>query len=198
MSFYERSINRPIFPFKPESRVNNLRVDHLGSHLVLVAEWAQPYPRVQPPIEVSEGLLSLYFLGREPRLSKVFRINEVDIAFDNLRTLVRDDSLTVNLEFTKPREIEASDYGPGKLSLSIKRNDLPAKRPKITVRERQVLRLLSEGMSQQAISRTLGISPNTVNNYLGKIGSSLGIAGTKGIIEKARELGIDLRESQVE
>ena len=47
----------------------------------------------------------------------------------------------------------------------------------LTVRQKQVLKLVSDGMSNKEIGRALYISPSTVNGHLSRIFSVLGVDG---------------------
>jgi len=49
-------------------------------------------------------------------------------------------------------------------------------RPELTVRERDVLALVAEGLENKAIARRLGLAPKTVRNYVSNVLSKLGAA----------------------
>ena len=58
----------------------------------------------------------------------------------------------------------------------------------LTPREREVLRLLAEGMSNKAIARALGVSPRTVNFHLDNLYAKLGVASrTEAVLAVLRQ-----------
>ncbi|MBK9710793.1 MAG: helix-turn-helix domain-containing protein [Kouleothrix sp.] len=58
----------------------------------------------------------------------------------------------------------------------------------LTPREREVLRLLAEGMSNKAIARALGVSPRTVNFHLDNLYAKLGVASrTEAVLAALRQ-----------
>jgi NarL family two-component system response regulator LiaR len=66
------------------------------------------------------------------------------------------------------------DMSPGMVLLD-ESSERPSKHGNLTRRERDVLRLLAEGMSNQQIADELFISPRTVTNHLASIFSKLGV-----------------------
>jgi DNA-binding NarL/FixJ family response regulator len=65
----------------------------------------------------------------------------------------------------------------------------PAIFPELTDRERELLNLVAQGLSNDAISRRLAISPKTVRNHVSNILSKLCVADRAAAIVKAREAG---------
>lgn len=61
---------------------------------------------------------------------------------------------------------------------------------KTTVREREVLVLLAEGLSARRIARTLGISERTVNTHVGHIYRRLGVNNRVDAVREGMRLGL--------
>jgi pimeloyl-ACP methyl ester carboxylesterase/DNA-binding CsgD family transcriptional regulator len=59
----------------------------------------------------------------------------------------------------------------------------------LTGREREILELIAQGLANDAISRRLGISPNTLRNHITNIFDKLGAATRAEAIVRARESG---------
>jgi DNA-binding NarL/FixJ family response regulator len=62
--------------------------------------------------------------------------------------------------------------------------------PELTESERNVLRLMAQGESNDAIAQQLAFSTKTVRNYVSNIFSKLQVAGRAQAIVKAREAGL--------
>jgi DNA-binding NarL/FixJ family response regulator len=62
--------------------------------------------------------------------------------------------------------------------------------PELTEREREVLNLIAAGHSNQAIARTLIISPKTVANHVSNIFAKLHVADRAQAIVRARDAGL--------
>ena len=62
--------------------------------------------------------------------------------------------------------------------------------PELTESERNVLKLMAQGDSNEAIARHLSFSNKTVRNYVSNIFSKLQVADRAQAIIKAREAGI--------
>jgi DNA-binding NarL/FixJ family response regulator len=62
--------------------------------------------------------------------------------------------------------------------------------PDLTDSERNVLKLMAQGLSNEAIARQLGFSVKTVRNYSSNIFSKLQVADRAQAIVKAREAGL--------
>lgn len=60
----------------------------------------------------------------------------------------------------------------------------------LSPRERQVLRLLADGLSNKELSRNLFISENTVESHLRRINGKLGAKNRMQAVTRARELGV--------
>lgn len=80
-----------------------------------------------------------------------------------------------------------ADVGPhGGLRLVAAIPVAPA--PDLTPREREVLRLLTRGMTNKAIARALGVSPRTVNFHLDNLYAKLGVASrTEAVLAVLRQ-----------
>ena len=57
-------------------------------------------------------------------------------------------------------------------------------------REKEVLRLMADGMSSRAVAAKMGISYTTVRTHIRSLGSKLGVHSKLDAIVKARELGL--------
>lgn len=68
--------------------------------------------------------------------------------------------------------------------------DMEVPAPSLTVREMEVLRLLAEGASNKAISRSLGITPHTAKFHVAAIAAKLGAAGRTDAVARAVSLGL--------
>ena len=62
--------------------------------------------------------------------------------------------------------------------------------PHLTPRERDVLKLLASGQSNKEIARSLGVSPDTVKDHLGRLFAKLGADDRLSLLNRARELGL--------
>ncbi len=62
--------------------------------------------------------------------------------------------------------------------------------PELTEREREVLDLIAAGQNNQAIARTLVISPKTVANHVSNIFAKLHVADRAQAIVRARDAGL--------
>jgi DNA-binding NarL/FixJ family response regulator len=80
------------------------------------------------------------------------------------------------------------------LARGLKRNDKVAderaRYEKLTVRERDVLRLVAEGFSAPEIGEKLFISPKTVDTYKQRIGEKLGLTHRPDYVKFALKLGL--------
>lgn len=62
--------------------------------------------------------------------------------------------------------------------------------PELTEREREVLDLIAAGKNNQAIARSLFLSPKTVRNHISNIFAKLQVADRAEAIVRAREVGL--------
>ena len=62
--------------------------------------------------------------------------------------------------------------------------------PELTEREREVLRLIAQGLTNSAIAERLALSPKTVRNYTSEIFSKLQVADRAQAIILARNAGL--------
>jgi DNA-binding NarL/FixJ family response regulator len=67
---------------------------------------------------------------------------------------------------------------------------LPPPFPELTDREREVLELIAQGLSNQQITRRLVVSPKTVRNHISNIFAKLQVADRAQAIVRAREAGL--------
>jgi DNA-binding NarL/FixJ family response regulator len=65
--------------------------------------------------------------------------------------------------------------------------------PELTEREREVLELVAQGLSNQQITRRLVVSPKTVRNHISNIFAKLQVADRAQAIVRAREAGLGSR-----
>jgi DNA-binding NarL/FixJ family response regulator len=75
-------------------------------------------------------------------------------------------------------------------TLLSKRRAIDAQLDSLTVREKEVLRLMAEGLSSRSVAAQLGISYTTVRTHIRSLGSKLGVHSKLEAIVKARELGL--------
>jgi DNA-binding NarL/FixJ family response regulator len=68
--------------------------------------------------------------------------------------------------------------------------------PQLTDRERQVLDLIAQGNSNQAIAQSLVLSPKTVRNHVSNIFAKLQVADRAEAIVRAREAGLGQRHER--
>jgi DNA-binding NarL/FixJ family response regulator len=71
-----------------------------------------------------------------------------------------------------------------------KKTDVDVPFPELTPREREVLELLAEGLTNSAIAEKLVLSPKTVRNLVSNIFGKLQVASRSEAIVKAREAGL--------
>lgn len=70
------------------------------------------------------------------------------------------------------------------------RREVESQLEKLTPREKEVLRLMAEGVSSREIAAMLGISYTTVRTHIRSLGSKLGVHSKLEAIVKARELAL--------
>jgi DNA-binding NarL/FixJ family response regulator len=75
-------------------------------------------------------------------------------------------------------------------SLLTKKREMESQLERLTVREKEVLRLMAEGTSSRDIAARLGISYTTVRTHIRSLGSKLGVHSKLEAIVKARELAL--------
>jgi DNA-binding NarL/FixJ family response regulator len=71
-----------------------------------------------------------------------------------------------------------------------KRREMDTQLDSLTPREKEVLRLMAEGVSSRTIAARLGISYTTVRTHIRSLGSKLGVHSKLEAIVKARELAL--------
>jgi two-component system response regulator DevR len=71
-----------------------------------------------------------------------------------------------------------------------RRREVEAQLERLTAREKEVLRLMAEGISSREIASKLGISYTTVRTHIRSLGSKLGVHSKLEAIVKARELAL--------
>jgi DNA-binding NarL/FixJ family response regulator len=71
-----------------------------------------------------------------------------------------------------------------------RRREAEAQRESLTAREKEVLRLMADGMSSRDIADQLGISYATVRTHIRSLGAKLGVHSKVQAIVKARELAL--------
>jgi DNA-binding NarL/FixJ family response regulator len=75
-------------------------------------------------------------------------------------------------------------------TLIAKRRGIEAQLQSLTVREKEVLRLMADGLPSRAVAAKLGISYTTVRTHIRSLGSKLGVHSKLEAIVKAREFGL--------
>jgi DNA-binding NarL/FixJ family response regulator len=75
-------------------------------------------------------------------------------------------------------------------TLLAKRRGIEAQLERLTPREKEVLRLMAEGLPSRAIASEMGISYTTVRTHIRSLGSKLAVHSKLEAIVKARELGL--------
>ena len=85
------------------------------------------------------------------------------------------------------RAIEAGDVY---LSPDISRHVVDAASPRITPRQRQVLKLVARGQTTREIAAQLGLSPRTVDTHRADLMSRLGVRDAIGLLREATRLGL--------
>jgi len=70
------------------------------------------------------------------------------------------------------------------------RKRIPYPFPELTPREREILELLAQGLTNNAIAEKLVLSPKTIRNQTSTIFSKLQVASRNEAIVKAREAGL--------
>ena len=75
-------------------------------------------------------------------------------------------------------------------SLLNRRREADSQRESLTAREKEVLRLMAEGVSSRDIASKLGISYATVRTHIRSLGAKLGVHSKVQAIVKARELAL--------
>ena len=71
-----------------------------------------------------------------------------------------------------------------------KRREVESQLERLTPREKEVLRLMAEGMPSRDIADKLGISYTTVRTHIRSLGSKMGVHSKLEAIVKARELAL--------
>lgn len=71
-----------------------------------------------------------------------------------------------------------------------KRREMDSQLESLTPREKEVLRLMAEGVASRDIAARLGISYTTVRTHIRSLGSKLGVHSKLEAIVKARELAL--------
>lgn len=89
------------------------------------------------------------------------------------------DGLPTPLSGAPTSAAVASETGPGDAGLSM--------------REREVLQLLAQGLSNKALARSLGVSENTIKTHLANVYAKLGVGKRTEALAAARRLGLDQR-----
>ena len=95
------------------------------------------------------------------------------------------------LECCAPHYVRALRFRRRWLGLDPDRLDgpWPNSTPKLSARQREVLRLVAEGLHDKQIATTLGLSVNTVNNHIRSILQQLGARSRQHAVWLARQHG---------
>lgn len=65
-----------------------------------------------------------------------------------------------------------------------------ARRPLLTRRQREVVRLIAQGHTSQEIADTLGVRPKTVENYKQRLFARLGVQNQAHAVSRCAQLGL--------
>jgi transcriptional regulator EpsA len=146
----------------------------LGYSHLLVHGVARP----QRPNEI-ESLFIFGGMGSSAVLAQ--RCTWLDLVLPHLHSTWQRVAAT-ELELQRPAVSAAPAVPPRP------RDEPPAPRGAVTTRERQILRWVREGKSNQAIAEILGISPLTVKNHIQKILRKLGAGNRAQAVAQALAL----------
>ena len=69
----------------------------------------------------------------------------------------------------------------------------PTPFPELTLREREILDLVADGLDNATVARRLAVSPKTVRNHLSNVFTKLQVADRAQAIVRAREAGLGRR-----
>lgn len=118
--------------------------------------------------------------GRDPEvLTITLRVAELDLA----------DRIAALLSGISGIKLVAADV-PADLVLGLPESeDREAARP-LTPREREVVTLLAEGLSNKVIALRLGIAPDTAKFHVGRLIDKLDAAGRTDAVAQAARRGI--------
>jgi two-component system nitrate/nitrite response regulator NarL len=75
-------------------------------------------------------------------------------------------------------------------TLLAKRRAIDVQLQSLTVREKEVLTLLADGLSSRSVATKLGISYTTVRTHIWSLGTKLGVHSQLEAIVKTREFGL--------
>jgi len=121
------------------------------------------------------------------RLELASRVHEVSTALGELRGLVGDDPAVAEVLTRLERSTRGLSQVAGGL-VGIQ-GDRPAPFS-LSLRQRQILELVSQGRTNQEIGRALGLAQNTVKTYWQQALAELGARNRVEAISRAREAGL--------
>ena len=75
-------------------------------------------------------------------------------------------------------------------SVTVRPGAAPAPFPDLTAREREILQLIAQGLTNMTITERLVLSPKTVRNHVSAVFAKLQVAGRSEAIVCAREAGL--------
>ncbi|MGD0314091.1 MAG: response regulator transcription factor [Acidimicrobiales bacterium] len=90
----------------------------------------------------------------------------------------------IRLACTAPSLVDRRPLGRGEDGAS-RQADVPVQVPRLTVREREVVRLVARGMSNKATAHQLGISPRTVEGHLNHVFEKVGTTSRTELVRYA-------------
>lgn len=144
----------------------------LASGDVLVEEAASGRRLVIFGSKPSHGVVASHLAGG------VFSLLSIDASGEELRAAVT--SLTDGPPVVSTGVVMALASGPPER----------IEQARITLREREVLALVQEGLSNVEIGARLSVSPNTVRSHLQSLSSKLGVTSRAKLAARARSLGL--------
>jgi DNA-binding NarL/FixJ family response regulator len=107
-----------------------------------------------------------------------------------LKGAPRDDVVRSITAVARGDAVFGGDVADRLLGMVASRATLPSAFPELSDREREVLALLSDGMSNGAIARRLGLSPRTVANHVSNILPKIHATDRAHAVIAAREAGL--------
>lgn len=107
-----------------------------------------------------------------------------------LKGAPRDDVVRSITAVARGDAVFGGDVAERLLGLVASRTTLPSAFPELSDREREVLALLADGMSNGAIARRLGLSPRTVANHVSNILPKIHATDRAHAVIAAREAGL--------
>ena len=156
-------------------RCGGFRVETVASAEDLLAAVHRDPPRLVI-LEVRLGDISGYEVCRAIREAHQYRVLIVFMSADRIEPLDRTAGLLIGADDYLSKPISGDELLARARALLRRAGRSPGigvavngNRRELTVREREVLRLLADGLDQTSIARKLGIAPQTVGKHIERI-----------------------------